>query len=53
MMMKAMAKTVPPAFFMPWQVMVLAAVAVFVISILASLISIRRVLVLEPAIVFK
>lgn len=41
------------AFFMPWQVPVLTAAAVLVIIALASLISIRRVLVLEPAIVFR
>jgi putative ABC transport system permease protein len=36
-----------------WQSVVGAGVAVFVIVILASLLSIRRVLVLEPAIVFR
>jgi putative ABC transport system permease protein len=36
-----------------WQGVVGAGVAVFVIVILASLLSIRRVLVLEPAIVFR
>jgi putative ABC transport system permease protein len=41
------------AFFMPWQVPVITAVAVLLIIVLASLISIRRVLVLEPAIVFR
>jgi putative ABC transport system permease protein len=41
------------AFFMPWQILVLTAVAVLVIVGLASLVSIRRVLVLEPAIVFR
>lgn len=40
-------------FYLPWQVMVLAAGAVLVIIVLASLMSIRRVLVLEPAIVFR
>jgi putative ABC transport system permease protein len=36
-----------------WQVMAGSAVAVLVIVILASLLSIRRVLVLEPAVVFR
>jgi putative ABC transport system permease protein len=41
------------AFFMPWQVMAGTAVAVLLIAALASILSIRRVLVLEPAVVFK
>jgi putative ABC transport system permease protein len=40
-------------FFMPWQVMAIVAVAVMVIVFLASFMSIRRVLVLEPAVVFR
>jgi putative ABC transport system permease protein len=44
---------VGPAFFMPWQILALTAAAVAVIVFLASLVSIRRVLVLEPAIVFR
>jgi putative ABC transport system permease protein len=40
-------------FFMPWQVMAGTAVAVLLVVVLASLLSIRRVLVLEPAIVFR
>jgi len=40
-------------FHMYWQVMVGTAVAVVFIVLLASLLSIRRVLVLEPAIVFR
>jgi len=51
--MKAASKTVPPAFFMPWHIPVLTAGAVLLIVALASLISIRKVLVLEPAIVFR
>jgi len=47
------AKSVPPAFFMTWPILVGVGVAVLVIILLASLVSIRRVLVLEPAIVFK
>jgi putative ABC transport system permease protein len=41
------------AFFMPWQILAMTAAAVLVIVFLASLVSIRRVLVLEPAIVFR
>ena len=40
-------------FFMPWQVLVGTGGAVLVIIVLASLLSIRRVLVLEPAVVFR
>jgi putative ABC transport system permease protein len=38
---------------MPWQVSVGTALSVSVIIFFASLLSIRRVLVLEPAIVFR
>jgi len=41
------------AFLMPWQVLVITGVAVLFIIMITSLISIRRVLVVEPAIVFK
>jgi putative ABC transport system permease protein len=41
------------AFFLPWQVLALSAVAMVLIILLASLLSIRRVLVLEPAVVFQ
>jgi putative ABC transport system permease protein len=40
-------------FFMPWQILLLTGGAVVLIIVLASLLSIRRVLVLEPAVVFK
>jgi len=40
-------------FAMPWQVMALTAVTVIFIVGLASLLSIRKVLILEPAVVFK
>lgn len=40
-------------FFLPWQIMVGTAAAVGVIVVLACLLSIRKVLVLEPAIVFR
>ena len=39
--------------YLPWQVLVATGVAVFLIVILASLLSIRRVRVVEPAIVFR
>ncbi|HVV99225.1 MAG TPA: ABC transporter permease [Planctomycetaceae bacterium] len=51
--MKVMTKGIPPAFYMPWQILVGTAAAVVVIAMIASLLSIRKVLVLEPAIVFK
>ena len=41
------------AFYMPWQLVAGTALAVAVIVVLASLVSIRRVVVLEPAIVFR
>jgi putative ABC transport system permease protein len=52
MVMVAAAKSVEPAFNMTPEIMLLSAVAVLVIVLLASLVSIRRVLVLEPAVVF-
>jgi putative ABC transport system permease protein len=41
------------AFFLPWQVLAISAVAVIVIVLAASLLSVRRVLILEPAVVFQ
>ncbi len=41
------------SFFFPWQIAAGTAVVVLVIIVLASLMSIRRVLVLEPAVVFR
>ena len=41
------------SFFMPWQVLAITAAAVIVIVLLASLLSIRKVLVVDPAIVFR
>jgi putative ABC transport system permease protein len=41
------------AFLMPWQVPVITGGAVMVMILLSSLLSIRKVLVIEPAIVFK
>ena len=46
-------KTVPPAFLMTPEILLMTAAAVFAIVILSSLFSIRKVLVLEPAVVFK
>jgi putative ABC transport system permease protein len=40
-------------FFLPWPVMLITGIAVVVIVILASILSIRKVLILEPAIVFR
>jgi len=40
-------------FFVPWQIATGTAAAVVVIIVVASLMSIRRVLVLEPAAVFR
>lgn len=41
------------AFFLPWQVLAMAAGAMILIVAAASLLSVRRVLVLEPAAVFQ
>jgi putative ABC transport system permease protein len=41
------------AYYMPWQVLVGTGAAVLLIAVAASLLSIRRVVVLEPAIVFR
>jgi len=41
------------AFFLPWQVLAITAAAMIVIVLMASLLSIHRVLVLEPAVVFQ
>jgi len=41
------------AFFLPWQVLAVTGVAVLLIALLSSLLSIHRVLVLEPAVVFQ
>ncbi|MFO1021403.1 MAG: ABC transporter permease [Planctomycetales bacterium] len=40
-------------FHMPWQIAALTAGAVSLIVVIASLLSIRRVLILEPAVVFR
>jgi putative ABC transport system permease protein len=41
------------AFYMPWPILLGTGVAVGLIMVASSLISIRRVLVLEPGIVFR
>ena len=43
----------PPAFFFPWQVLAVTAGAVFVIITASAAVSLRRVLFLEPAVVFR
>ncbi len=40
-------------FWLPWQVAAMVAVATLVIVLLASVVSLRRVLVLDPAVVFR
>jgi putative ABC transport system permease protein len=46
-------KSVPPAFYFGWPIMAIAAGAVAVIVTLSALVSMRRVLFLEPAVVFR
>src|SRR5688572_27716434 len=41
------------AFILPWQLLVISAAAVTIICLFAALLSIRKVMSLEPAIVFK
>jgi putative ABC transport system permease protein len=41
------------SFYMPWEVLALTAAAVFLIVLVASVLSIRKVLVLDPAVVFR
>ena len=41
------------AFVLPWQLLLISAAAIMVICLLSALISIRKVIRLEPAIVFK
>jgi putative ABC transport system permease protein len=44
---------IPPAFYMAWQIPAGVALAVALIVVGASVVSLRRVLVLEPAAVFR
>jgi putative ABC transport system permease protein len=53
LVMPELVTTVPPAFNMTPTILLISAAAVLVIVFLASLVSIRQVLVLEPAVVFK
>jgi putative ABC transport system permease protein len=41
------------AFFTPWQLLPITGAAVILICVLSSLLSVRRVIVLEPAVVFR
>ncbi len=41
------------AFYLPWQVLLMTGLAVIVIALVSSILSIHRVLVLEPAAVFQ
>ncbi len=43
----------PPAFYFPWQILAITAGAVFIIITLSAVVSMRRVLFLEPAVVFR
>jgi len=43
----------PPAFHFPWQVLAITAGAVFIIITTSAAVSLRRVLFLEPAVVFR
>jgi putative ABC transport system permease protein len=46
-------KSVPPAFWFGWQILTVAAVAVFGIITFSALLSMRRVLFLEAGVVFR
>ena len=48
-----LSRTSELAFFMPWQLLAATGVAITLICVASSLISIRKVIRLEPAIVFK
>lgn len=41
------------AFIMPWPIPVFGGVAILICCLLAGLISVRRVIALEPAVVFR
>jgi putative ABC transport system permease protein len=43
----------PPAFYFPWQVLAITAAAVGIIITVSATVSMRRVLFLEPAVVFR
>lgn len=46
-------KSTPPAFYFGWPILAVAAVAVTVIITSSALVSLRKVLILEPAVVFR
>ena len=46
-------KNVPPAFWFGWQILAITGGAVFLIITFSALLSMRRVLFLEPAVVFR
>jgi putative ABC transport system permease protein len=48
-----LSRTSELAFFMPWQLLAATGVAITLICVASSLVSIRKVIRLEPAIVFK
>jgi putative ABC transport system permease protein len=41
------------AFYLPWELLIFTGVAVTLICVLSALLSVRKVMKLEPAIVFK
>ncbi len=41
------------AFYTPWELLPITGAAVVLICILSSILSVRRVIVLEPAVVFR
>ena len=43
----------PEQWFMPWQLLPISGVAVVLICVLSSILCVRRVIVLEPAVVFR
>ncbi len=47
------ARSSPLAFYMPWQLLAVAGGAVIFICIVSAVLSLRRVITLEPAMVFK
>ena len=49
----AKVKGVPPAAYMAWQIPVITAAAAGLIVVVSALVSLRRVLQLEPASVFR
>jgi putative ABC transport system permease protein len=49
----AVSNNTPLAFRLPWQLLVISAGAVMIICIVAATLSVRKVIELEPAVVFK